>query len=68
MEKKSFFQTKEGGLTVAFIAIIIAFAIIMAGLGSANNMLCLIGFAIIVIAMLYSPFKVYVFDRLKKNK
>ena len=68
MEKKSFFQTKEGGLTVAFIAIIIAFAIIMAGLGSDNNMLCLIGFAIIVIAMLYSPFKVYVFDRLKKNK
>lgn len=68
MEKKSFFQTKEGGLTIAFITIIIAFVIIMAGLGSENNLFCLIGFIIIVVSMLYSPFKVYVFDRLNKSK
>lgn len=68
MEKKGFFQTKEGGLTIAFMAIIIAFAIIMAGLKTANDTVCLIGFGIIVIAMLYSPFKVYVYSRLKKNK
>lgn len=68
MEKKNFFQTKEGGLTIAFIAIIIAFAVIMAGLGSVNDTMCLAGFVVIMIAMLYSPFKVYVLNRLGKNK
>ena len=29
MEKNSFFKTKEGGLTLAFIVIMIAFAIML---------------------------------------
>ena len=53
MEKKSFFQTKEGGLTIAFIVIMVAFFIILAGLGSANDTICLAGFVIMVAAMLY---------------
>ena len=32
MEKNSFFKTKEGGLTLAFIVIMIAFAIMLFGL------------------------------------
>ena len=51
MEKKSFFQTKEGGLTIAFIVIMVAFFIILAGLGSANDTICLVGFVIMVAAM-----------------
>ena len=37
MENKSFFQTKEGGLTIAFIVIMVAFAIIIAGLGAGDR-------------------------------
>lgn len=68
MERKRFFRTKEGGLTIAFIMICIAFAFIMAGLEGEKDLFCLIGLMIIVISMLYSPFKVYVSDRLKKSK
>ena len=53
MEKKSFFKTKEGGLTIAFIVIMIAFVIIMAGLNTVNDTVCLAGFIIMVAAMLY---------------
>ena len=52
MEKKSFFKTKEGGLTIAFIVIMIAFVIIMAGLNTVNDTVCLAGFIIMVAAML----------------
>ena len=53
MEKKSFFKTKEGGLTIAFIVIMAAFFIILAGHGSANDTIFRVGFLIIVAAMLY---------------
>lgn len=66
MEKQSFWETKAGGLTLAFIIIMIAFVIIMAGLGMSNDVLCMIGFIMIVVAMLYSPVKVYIIDRKKK--
>lgn len=60
MEKKSFFQTKEGGLTIAFIVIMIAFVIIMASLNTVNDTVCLAGFIIMVAAMLYSPVKTFI--------
>ncbi len=60
MEKKSFFQTKEGGLTIAYIVIMAAFFIILAGLGSGNDTICLVGFVIMVAAMLYSPVKTFI--------
>lgn len=60
MEKKSFFQTKEGGLTIAFIVIMVAFIVIMAGLNTANDTVCLTGFIIMVAAMLYSPVKTFI--------
>ena len=61
-----FFKTKAGGLTIAFAVIMIAFVMIMAGLSSGNDMLCTIGFVLIVVAMLYSPVKVHILDRKKK--
>lgn len=60
MGKISFFKTKAGGLTIAFLVIMVAFIIIMAGLGTGNDMLCTVGFVLIVFAMLYSPVKVYI--------
>lgn len=67
MENKGFFQTKEGGLTIAFIVIMVAFAMIMAGLSMESETVCTIGFLLIVAAMLYSPIKVQIIDRLKKK-
>ncbi|MDY5987083.1 hypothetical protein [Sporofaciens sp. SGI.106] len=63
MEKKSFFKTKEGGLTIAFIVIMIAFVIIMAGVNMSSDLVCLIGFLLIVAAMLYSPVRVYILKK-----
>ena len=66
MEQKGFFQTKAGGLTIAFIVIMVAFAMIMAGLYTRKSALCTIGFVLIVVAMLYSPVEVYILSKLKK--
>lgn len=66
MEQKSFFQTKAGGLTIAFMVIMIAFVMILAGLYTGISVLCTIGFILIVVAMLYSPVEVYILSKLKK--
>lgn len=66
MEQKGFFQTKAGGLTIAFIVIMIAFVMILAGLYTGTSVLCTIGFILIVVAMLYSPVEVYILSKLKK--
>ena len=60
MEKKNFFKTKEGGLTIAFVVIMIAFFIILAGLNTLNDTVCLAGFVLMVGAMLYSPIKTFI--------
>ena len=46
MEKNSFFKTKEGGLTLAFIVIMIAFAIMLFGLYTGTTAACAVGFVI----------------------
>ena len=66
MEQKGFFQPTAGGLTIAFIVIMVAFAMIMAGLYTGTSVLCTIGFVLIVVAMLYSPVEVYILSKLKK--
>ena len=67
MEKKSFYKTKVGGLTLAFAVIMIAFFVIMSGLKMSGDAVCATGFIMMVAAMLYSPLKVFVIDRKKKG-
>ena len=67
METEKFCKTKGGRLTVAFAAILAAFALILTELRMPGDGSCLSGFILLVAAMLYSPFKVYVIDR-KKSK
>ena len=67
MEQNGFFQTKAGCLTIAFLVIAVAFVLIVAGLQSDGNGLCTVGFLMIVAAMLYSPVKVYLIDRLYRK-
>ena len=65
--KEKFFRTKEGGLTIAFVVILIAFVLILAGLKMQEDGMCAAGFVLMAAAMLYSPLKVYVFDRIRKR-
>lgn len=66
MGKTSFFKTKAGGLAIAFIIIMTAFAVIVTGLGVSQDMLCEVGFFVIMIALLYSPFRTHILERGKK--
>lgn len=63
MEKKSFWATKAGHLTIAFLVIMAAFVLILAGLAIGSDALCAVGFLIIAAAMLYSPVEVYILKR-----
>ena len=67
MEQNGFFQTKAGRLTIAFLVIAVAFVLIVAGLQFDGNGLCTVGFLMIVAAMLYSPVKVYLIDRMYRK-
>jgi hypothetical protein len=66
MSEKSFFKTKEGGMTIAFLVVMAAFVLIMIGLSSGSSVPGVIGFVMIIAAMLYSPVRVYLFDKRKK--
>ena len=53
--KNSFFKTKEGGLTIAFIIIMISFFLIQWGLSAGMDVLAYAGFILVIASMLYSP-------------
>ena len=63
--KNSFFKTKEGGLTIAFIIIMISFFLIQGVLAAGMNALAYLGFILVIVSMLYSPVKVFIIDRKK---
>ena len=63
--KNSFFKTKEGGLTIAFIIIMISFFLIQGGLAAGMNALAYLGFILVIVSMLYSLVKVFIIDRKK---
>ena len=63
MEKKSFWKTNAGALTVAFIITMIGFALILLGVNHGMNGLATGGFAAVVVAMLISAIKVFIIDR-----
>ena len=63
MEKKSFWKTNAGALTIAFIITMIGFALILLGVNYGMNGLAIGGFIAVVVAMLISPIKVFIIDR-----
>lgn len=65
MEKKSFWSTNAGALTIAFIITMIGFALILIGANHGASALTTVGFIAVVVAMLISPIKVFVLDRRK---
>lgn len=64
--ESGFFKTKAGKMTLAFIVIMLAFALIMLGIYQVNNVFIHIGFVLMLVAMLYSPVDVFILNR-KKN-
>lgn len=64
--KNTFFSTKAGKMTLAFIVIMLGFALIMFGLNSDTNMFIQLGFILILIAMMYSPIDVFILNKKKK--
>lgn len=65
MANSSFFHTKAGKMTLAFIVIMVAFVLIMLGLTYENRLLGYIGFSAMLLAMIYSPLDVYIINRKK---
>jgi len=53
-------------MTIAFLVVMAAFVLIMIGLSSGSSVPGVIGFVMIIAAMLYSPVRVYLFDKRKK--
>lgn len=68
MKENSFFRSKAGGMTIAFIIMMIGFAIIMAGINSGSHVVSNTGFIIITAAVVYSPVKVYIIDKIINRK
>ncbi|MEG9498200.1 hypothetical protein [Mannheimia indoligenes] len=60
-----FFKTKAGKMTLAFIVIMLSFALIMLGIAQTNNTFIHLGFVLMVAAMLYSPIDVFILNRKK---
>ena len=63
MNETSFWKTKAGGLTIAFLVIMAAFVVIMAGISMDSTAICAAGFCMIVAAMLYSPVRTYLLKK-----
>nr|WP_319392242.1 hypothetical protein [uncultured Desulfobacter sp.] len=63
MENKTFWKTMEGELTVAFIVILAAFGVIMAGIGCGNKSVAVAGLFFVIMAIMYSPLRVFVFKK-----
>ena len=55
------------GILMILFTIAVAFVLIVTGLQSDGNGLCTVGFLMIVAAMLYSPVKVYLIDRMYRK-
>ncbi len=68
MKKSSYIKSKEGGFVVVFLSIMVAFALILSGLNMEREILYMIGFFLILCAMLYAPIRKYVIDRPREKK
>lgn len=64
--QNSFFKTKAGKMTLAFIVVMLAFSCIMLGISHSSDLFIQIGFVLMIAAMVYSPIDVFILNRKKK--
>ena len=68
MDKTSFWKTKAGALTVGFILAILSFMIILVGIKMNSEAIENFGLAVVIVAVLISPIKVFILDKRSKKE
>nr|WP_314631241.1 hypothetical protein [uncultured Mogibacterium sp.] len=68
MDKTSFWKTKAGALTVGFILAILSFMIILVGIKMNSETIENFGLAVVIVAVLISPIKVFILDKRSKKE
>lgn len=66
MEKTSFWRTKAGALTIGFVVAMVSFMVILIGIKMKSEMLENCGLVLVIVAVLISPIKVFILDRMGK--
>ena len=68
MDKISFWKTKAGALTVGFILAMASFIIILVGIKMNSLSIENFGLAVVIVAVLISPIKVFILDKWSKKE
>ena len=68
MDKTSFLKTKAGALTVGFILAMLSFMIILVGIKMNSLSIENFGLAVVIVAVLISPIKVFILDKWSKKE
>lgn len=68
MDKTSFWKTKAGALTVGFILAMLSFMIILVGIKMNSETIENFGLAVVIVAVLISPVKVFILDKRSKKE
>ena len=68
MDKISFWKTKAGALTIGFILAMVSFIIILFGIKMNSETIENFGLAVVIVAVLISPIKVFILDKRSKKE
>ena len=68
MDKTSFWKTKAGTLTIGFILAMVSFIIILVGIKMNSLSIENFGLAVVIVAVLISPIKVFILDKWSKKE
>ena len=68
MDKINFWKTKAGALTIGFILAMLSFIIILFGIKMNSLSIENFGLAVVIVAVLISPIKVFILDKWSKKE
>ena len=68
MDKTSVWKTKAGALTIGFILAMVSFIIILVGIKMNSLSIENFGLAVVIVAVLISPIKVFILDKWSKKE
>ena len=68
MDKINFWKTKAGALTIGFILAMVSFIIILVGIKMNSLSIENFGLAVVIVAVLISPIKVFILDKWSKKE
>ena len=68
MDKINFWKTKAGALTIGFILAMLSFMIILVGIKMNSGTIENFGLAVVIVAVLISPIKVFILDKRSKKE